>query len=76
MMYERGSFNDYLTTVDRLRRKGVERPEAHWRALKMLWPEKATQVQSTSQDPRQLNGSDLDSWMGTLVSVWNRKGIT
>ena len=71
-MNERGTFNEYLTTVDRLRRKGTDRSEAHWSALNTHWSEKASQIQGTDQDPRQLSEGEIDSWMGRLVSVWNR----
>lgn len=66
------TFNEYLGTVDRFRRKGVPRSDAHWQAMSLLRQNLADQVSGTRNDPRGMEHGEIDSWLGWLVVEWNR----
>lgn len=72
MARSKGTFNDYLFTVERLRRKGVPRPEAHWQAVSTHWSDMASRLKDSKRDPRRMNNGDIDGWLGWLVAEWNR----
>ena len=72
MASTKGTFNDYLFTVERLRRAGVPRPEAHWQAVGSHWHEMADRLRGTDRDPRSMSNGDIDGWLGWLVVEWNR----
>lgn len=66
------TFNNYLFTVDRLRRKGASRPQAHWQSLSIHWHEMADRVKDTKRDPLLMGNGEIDAWLGWLVGEWNR----
>lgn len=68
---DKSTFNDYLFTVERLRRTGTPRPEAHWQAIgsKDVRPPARTE-----RDPRPMRNGDIDGCLGWLVVEWNRIG--
>jgi hypothetical protein len=72
MASSKGTFNDYLFTVERLRRTGIPRPEAHWQAVGSHWHEMADRLRGTKRDPRRLKNGEIDGWLGWLVVEWNR----
>lgn len=69
---DKGTFNDYLFTVERLRRTGIPRPEAHWQAISTHWGVMADRLRGTKRDPRPMGNGDIDSWLRWLVVEWNR----
>lgn len=72
MAPSKGTFNEYLGAVERLRKRGIPRSDAHWQILNTLWYEMADRVRGTKRDPRTMTDGDLDSWLGWLVVEWNR----
>ncbi len=72
MTSSKGTFNEYLFTVDKLRRRGLSRPDAHWQSLDTLWCEMADRVKDTKRDPLSMSDGEIDAWLGWLVGEWNR----
>jgi hypothetical protein len=72
MAPSKGTFNDYLFAVDKLRLRGISRPDAHWQAISTRWYEMADKVSGTKRDPRRMSDGDIDAWLGWLVVEWNR----
>lgn len=71
-MKSKETFNEYLGAVERLRKRGIPRADAHWQILNTLWYDMADRVKDTKRDPRTMNDGALDSWLGWLVVEWNR----
>lgn len=72
MAPSKGTFNEYLFTVDKLRERGLSRPDAHWKSINAHWHEMADKVKGTNRDPRRMRDYEIDSWLGWLVAEWNR----
>lgn len=72
MAHPKGTFNEYLGTVDQYRRQGSVRAEAHWLAVNTRWPEMANRIKNKKHDPRSMTDKQIDDWLGWLVVEWNR----
>jgi len=72
MAHPKGTFNEYLGTVDQYRRQGRVRTDAHWQAINMRWPEMANRINGGNRDPRHMGDRQIDDWLGWLVAAWNR----